>query len=83
MADKRYAESGVVLAENVSRQGMPEEVPRTWILTTRDRALSGKLQRKGIEALGGVQTLIPIELCTSAPTTRGRPGRWTPPSSRK
>jgi hypothetical protein len=63
MADKRYAESLVVLAENVSRQGMPEEVPRTWILTTRDRALSGKLQRKGIEALGGVQTLIPIDSC--------------------
>ena len=39
-----------MLAESVSRQGMPDEVPRTWILTSRDRALSAELQHKGIEA---------------------------------
>ena len=38
-----------MLAEKVSRQGMPDEVPRTWILTTRDRTLSVKqsLRRGG------------------------------------
>src|ERR1700758_4364143 len=45
------------------RGGGVAAVPRTWILTERDRALSVKLQRKGIEALGGVQTLIPIDTC--------------------
>jgi hypothetical protein len=38
-------------------------VPRTWILTSRDRTISVKLQRKGIEAIGGVQTLITIDTC--------------------
>ena len=42
---------------------MPTEVPRTWILTLRDRALSIRLQHKGITALGGVQTLIEMDTC--------------------
>ncbi|WP_255605820.1 hypothetical protein [Mycolicibacterium xanthum] len=49
-------ESTRVISERVSRQGMPADVPRTWILTGRDRALAPKAQRKSIEALGGVQT---------------------------
>jgi pimeloyl-ACP methyl ester carboxylesterase len=63
MADKIYPESARMLAENVSRRGMPDDVPRTWILTRRDRALSVKSQRKSIEAIGGVQILIPIDTC--------------------
>jgi pimeloyl-ACP methyl ester carboxylesterase len=63
MADKLYPESARMLAENVSRQEMPDEIPRTWILTQRDRALSPKTQYKSIEALGGVQTLIPVDTC--------------------
>ncbi len=42
---------------------MPNDIPRTWILTRRDRALAPKLQRKYIDALGGVQTLIEIDTC--------------------
>ena len=42
-----------------SRRDMPDDVPRTWILTLRDRALSVKSQRRSIEALGGVQTVHP------------------------
>jgi hypothetical protein len=42
---------------------MPTKVPRTWILTTRDRTHSVKEQRASIEAIGGVQTLIPIDTC--------------------
>jgi pimeloyl-ACP methyl ester carboxylesterase len=63
MAGKLYAESLRILTENVSRRGMPGDIPRTWILTLRDRALAPKLQRKNIEALGGVQTLIEIGTC--------------------
>jgi pimeloyl-ACP methyl ester carboxylesterase len=57
------AESARIPAENVSRRGMPDDIPRTWILTERDRALSPKSQRRSIEALGGVQTVIPIDTC--------------------
>jgi hypothetical protein len=42
---------------------MPEEVPRTWILTLRDRTHSPKEQRASIAAIGGVQTVIEIDTC--------------------
>jgi pimeloyl-ACP methyl ester carboxylesterase len=63
MTGKLYAESLRILTEKVSRRGMPDDIPRTWILTKRDRALAPKLQRKYIESLGGVQTLIEIDTC--------------------
>jgi pimeloyl-ACP methyl ester carboxylesterase len=42
---------------------MPDDVPRTWIVTLRDRALTPKVQRNYIDALGGVQTLIEMDTC--------------------
>jgi pimeloyl-ACP methyl ester carboxylesterase len=63
MAGKLYAESLRILTEKVSRRRMPEDIPRTWILTRRDRALTPKMQREYIEALGGVQTLIELDTC--------------------
>jgi pimeloyl-ACP methyl ester carboxylesterase len=66
MVGKLYPESLRILTENVSRRDMPDDIPRTWILTTRDRALAPKLQRKYIDALGGVQTLIEIDTCHMA-----------------
>jgi pimeloyl-ACP methyl ester carboxylesterase len=52
------------MIEKVDRSGMPDEVPRTWILTRRDRSqVSPKMQRQYIEALGGVQTLIEVDTC--------------------
>lgn len=63
MTGKLYPESLRILTENVSWRGMPNNISRTWILTLRDRALTPKLQRKNIEALGGVQTLIEIDTC--------------------
>ena len=42
---------------------MPNDVPITWILTLRDRALSVASQRRSIAALGGVQTMIPMDTC--------------------
>ncbi len=63
LAGKLYAESLRILTERVSRRGMPNDIPRTWILTRRDRALAPKVQRKYIEGLGGVQMLIEIDTC--------------------
>lgn len=63
MADKLYPESTRMLAEKVSRRGMPTDIPRTWILTLRDRALSLKAQRMGLDAIGGADILIPVETC--------------------
>ena len=63
MAGKLYAESTSILAEIMTRSGMPDDVPRTWILTLRDRALSVKSQHRSIAALGGVQTIIEIDTC--------------------
>lgn len=58
-----YPESPSIVLESVDRRGMPDDVPRTWILTLRDHTLSEKSQRKSIAALGGVQTIIPIDTC--------------------
>jgi pimeloyl-ACP methyl ester carboxylesterase len=58
-------ESSLIISEKVTRLGMPDDVPRTWILTKRDRALAPKTQRRSIEALGGVQTLIEMDTCHS------------------
>ncbi|MBV8785825.1 MAG: alpha/beta hydrolase [Mycobacterium sp.] len=58
-----YPESPSIVLESVDRSAMPHEVPRTWILTTRDRALSVKLQRASIQAIGGVQQVISVETC--------------------
>ena len=63
IAGRLCAESARIPAENVSRQGMPDDVPRTWILTLRDRALSVKSQRRSIEAIGGAQTIIEMDTC--------------------
>jgi pimeloyl-ACP methyl ester carboxylesterase len=63
--DKLYPESGSILTEIVSGDDRSDEVPRTWIMTLRDRAVSIKSQRRNIEAIGGVQTLIEMDTCHS------------------
>ena len=63
MSGKVYVESTRILGEKVSRYGMPDEIPRTWIFASRDRAISRKTQQRCMEALGGVQTLISLETC--------------------
>jgi pimeloyl-ACP methyl ester carboxylesterase len=60
---RRYPESAGVILERVDRGDLPAEVPRTWIMTLRDRALSPRQQRRCIEALGGVDTLLCIDSC--------------------
>ena len=63
MRGKLYPESLRMLTEKVSWRGMPEDIPRTWILTLGDRAIAPKVQRRNIEVLGGVQALIEIDSC--------------------
>jgi pimeloyl-ACP methyl ester carboxylesterase len=63
LSGRIYPESSRIMAENVFRSGLPDGVPRIWILTLRDRAFAPKVQRKYIEAIGGVQTLIEIDTC--------------------
>jgi hypothetical protein len=59
----RGTDSSRIIGEPVSRRDLPAALPRTWILTERDRALSVAAQRRGIAALGGVQTVIPVRSC--------------------
>ncbi|OBK75022.1 alpha/beta fold hydrolase [Mycobacterium sp. 1274761.0] len=56
-------ESPSIMIETVDRSGMPDDVPRMWILTRRDRAVSMKIQHQCIAALGGVQKIIEIDTC--------------------
>jgi pimeloyl-ACP methyl ester carboxylesterase len=58
-----YPESARIPAEPVDRSALADDVPRSWILTARDRALSQKSQRASIAALGGVQDVIPVDTC--------------------
>jgi pimeloyl-ACP methyl ester carboxylesterase len=60
---KLCAESPRIPGEPVDRSALPDDVPRTWVLTTRDRALSQKSQRASIAALGRVENVIPIDAC--------------------
>jgi pimeloyl-ACP methyl ester carboxylesterase len=63
MAGRLYPDSSRIPAERVSRPHMPDEVPRTWILTLRDRAHAVKEQLASIEAIGGVQEVIEMDTC--------------------
>jgi alpha-beta hydrolase superfamily lysophospholipase len=58
-----HAESPSIIFDKVDRSGLPDDVPRTWILTLRDRALSQASQRRSIAALGGVHTMLPVDTC--------------------
>jgi len=58
-----HTEATTIIAEPVDRSGLPDDVPRTWILTLRDHALFRGTQLRSIAALGGVQTLIPVDTC--------------------
>lgn len=63
MLDRLCSDSPRVATEVVSRRDMPNDIPMTWILTLRDRALSVASQRRSIAALGGVQTMVPMDTC--------------------
>ena len=56
-------ESPNVIFEPADRNDLPAEVPRTWIMTLRDRALSTRQQLTAIRSLGGVDTMICLDGC--------------------
>lgn len=56
-------ESPNVIFEPADRSDLPAEVPRTWIMTLADRALSQRQQLGAIEALGGVDTMVCVDAC--------------------
>ncbi|OBK68929.1 esterase [Mycobacterium colombiense] len=58
-----YDESMAIASEPVDRESLPREVPRTWIMTTRDRTLPVRTQHKSIAALGGVDVTLNIDAC--------------------
>jgi pimeloyl-ACP methyl ester carboxylesterase len=61
--ERLHPEPPAIVLERVDRKGMPDDVPRTWIQTRRDRAFPVKAQRRCIDALGGVQMLIELDTC--------------------
>jgi pimeloyl-ACP methyl ester carboxylesterase len=58
-----YGEAAGVIFEPADRSDLPDDVPRTWIMTLRDRALSRRQQLTAIESLGGVNTLVCLDGC--------------------
>lgn len=56
-------ESPAVIFEPADRSGLPQGVPRTWIMTLRDHALSSRQQLDAMKSLGGVDTLICVDAC--------------------
>jgi pimeloyl-ACP methyl ester carboxylesterase len=58
-----HPEAVTIVAEPADRSDLPDDVPRTWIMTLRDRPLSVRAQFRSIAALGGVQTLTPVDTC--------------------
>lgn len=58
-----HLEAPNVIGEPVDRRDMPDTVPRTWIMTLSDRALSVRRQYDYIESLGGVETLVCVDSC--------------------
>ena len=58
-----YVESPNVIVEPADRSDLPDDVPRTWIMTLDDRALSVRQQLYAIKQLGGVDTMICVHGC--------------------
>jgi hypothetical protein len=58
-----YVESPNVIVEPVDRSDLPDDVPRSWIMTLDDRALSVRQQLYAIRSLGGVDTMICLDGC--------------------
>jgi pimeloyl-ACP methyl ester carboxylesterase len=52
--------------ETVDRSGLPGRIPRSWVLTRRDRSLPPRQQRRFIDNLGGVEEVIELDTCHNA-----------------
>jgi pimeloyl-ACP methyl ester carboxylesterase len=58
--DNLCAESSAILT-GISTERLPEAVPKSWVLPTRDRALPPHFQRRFIDSVGGVDNLATID----------------------
>jgi pimeloyl-ACP methyl ester carboxylesterase len=58
--------------QTVDRSGLPAEVPRTWLLTLKDRAQRPAAQRRYIENLGGVDDVVELATCHDAMVSEPR-----------
>ena len=58
-----YPEAPGLVRQSVSRAGLPREIPRTWVMTARDRMLPMSSQAASIANLGGVDELVEIDSC--------------------
>jgi len=54
------SEAGWLMRERVSRRALDLTIPRTWILTRRDRGMTPAQQRRSIENLGGVADYVEL-----------------------
>jgi pimeloyl-ACP methyl ester carboxylesterase len=61
VAESLCPEAGWLIGEAVSRQGFSPTIPRTWILTRRDRGLTPTQQRRSIDNLGGVDECVELD----------------------
>ena len=66
VVSRLYRESPNVIFEPADRSDLPDDVPRAWIMTLRDRALSLRQQLTAIRSLGGVETMICLDGCHDA-----------------
>jgi pimeloyl-ACP methyl ester carboxylesterase len=53
-------EAGWLIAAPVSRKDFDATIPRTWVLTRKDRGLSPAQQRRSIDNLGGVDRCVAL-----------------------
>jgi pimeloyl-ACP methyl ester carboxylesterase len=65
-ASRLCREFAHVLAERVDYSALSTAVPRTWIVTGRDRIVSPRRQLSYIDAIGGVDTVLRIDSCHDA-----------------
>jgi pimeloyl-ACP methyl ester carboxylesterase len=54
-------DASALTSEKVDRSGLSTDIPRTWILTQKDRSLPPKRQRKFIKNIGGVEEVLEID----------------------
>jgi pimeloyl-ACP methyl ester carboxylesterase len=72
MMCRRYRDSVKLYCDKVDLNIMPTDIPRTWILTTRDRLVTQQIQNNSIVALGGVETATPIDTCHDVMVSKPR-----------
>jgi pimeloyl-ACP methyl ester carboxylesterase len=61
VADSLCPEAGWLMREPASRRGLDRTIPRTWVLTRKDRGMTPAQQRRSIENLGGVTHHVELD----------------------